>query len=213
MILVSASASAQGHGAGPKPKPPSSPAVHGPTTHGSSASAQSHAGSHPQGGPKTAHGTSPSVAHATATKGHGSSTTTATGKKNTTTTATTTNTANVTLTPVQQKLQKNTNLASKVSSRLPEGTNLMTASDGFRNLGQFVAAVNVSNNLGISFTDLKSRMVDGNMSLGQAIKQLRPTADATLQSRRAESDADLMIRTSEDTTPTKHQKSATKKKG
>jgi len=130
----------------------------------------------------------------------------------------------VTLTPVQQKLQKNTNLASKLSSRLPKGTDLMTASEGFRNLGQFVAAVNVSNNLGISFTELKSRMVDDHMSLGQAIKDLRPTADSTLQARRAESDADLLIRTGEDTTSktsttsttstkTKKPKSSAKKKG
>lgn len=98
-----------------------------------------------------------------------------------------------TLSPVQQKLQRNTNLASKMSGRLPAGSDLMTASSGFRNLGQFVAAVNVSNNLGIPFATLKSRMVDDGMSLGQAIQDLRPRADYLHEVRRAEQDAAVMI--------------------
>jgi hypothetical protein len=53
----------------------------------------------------------------------------------------------VPLTKVQQKLQRNTNLAAKLQGRLPAGADLMTAASGFKNLGQFVAAVNVSNNL------------------------------------------------------------------
>ena len=46
----------------------------------------------------------------------------------------------------------------------------MKASAGFKNLGQFVAAVNVSNNLGIPFSQLKTKMVDDGMSLGQSIQ-------------------------------------------
>ena len=84
-----------------------------------------------------------------------------------------------TLTPVQQKLQRNKNLAAKLQSRLPAGTDLNAASAGFRNLGQFVAAVNVSNNLGIPFSALKMRMVDQGMSLGQAIQDARPATTAT----------------------------------
>lgn len=104
---------------------------------------------------------------------------------------------------MQQKLQKNTNLASKLQSRLPAGTNLTVASSGFRNLGQFVAAVNVSNNLGIPFAQLKTRMVDQGMSLGQAIQDARPkTTDTTVVVRRAETDADALIRTTEQTTAT-----------
>jgi hypothetical protein len=100
------------------------------------------------------------------------------------------------LSPAQLKLQKNTNLAAKLQSRLPAGTNLQTAASGFRNLGQFVAAVNVSNNLGIPFTELKTRMVDRNMSLGQAIQDTRPrTTDTTVIVSRAERDADDLIRT------------------
>lgn len=83
----------------------------------------------------------------------------------------------------------------------------MLASAGFRNLGQFVAAVNVSNNLGIPFSQLKTRMVDQGMSLGQAIQDTRPqTSDTTIVVHRAESDADAMIRTSEQTTVSKTKK-------
>jgi len=74
------------------------------------------------------------------------------------------------------KLQGHTNLASRLQSRLPAGTNLTTASAGFRNLGQFVAAVNVCHNLGIPFAELKTRMVERHMSLGQVIQDARPTA-------------------------------------
>jgi hypothetical protein len=101
--------------------------------------------------------------------------------------------ASVTLSPVQQKLKRNTNLAAKLEGRLPAGTNLMTAAEGFRNLGQFVAAVNVSNNLGISFTELKTRMVDDGMSLGQAIKAERNDVNATSVALRAERDAQVII--------------------
>ena len=78
-----------------------------------------------------------------------------------------------TLSPVQQKLQRNTNLAAKLRSRLPAGTDLMTASSGFRNLGQFVSTVNASYNHNLSFDGLKQRIVYDGMSLGQAMKDMR----------------------------------------
>ncbi len=153
---------------------------------------------------KAAHG--PKMTKATTTtKTHGkpAATTTVTrtkgpdrGKRTTSSTTTTTTISGTTLTlsPVQQKLQKNTNLASKLAGRLPTGTNLMDAAEGFRNLGQFVAAVNVSNNLGLSFTELKSRMVDDGMSLGQAIKAERNDVDdVAVIVRRAERDAQVII--------------------
>ena len=102
------------------------------------------------------------------TSGHGSKTTASThGSKPTkpahahnattststsTTTKTSSSTTSPSLTPVQQKLLKNTNLANKLQSRLPAGTDLMAASEGFKNLGQFVAAgERVLHNLGIPF--------------------------------------------------------------
>ncbi|MEO6239261.1 MAG: hypothetical protein ABIQ52_19880 [Vicinamibacterales bacterium] len=135
-------------------------------------------------------------------------TTTATKTTKTTRKATSTALApSTTPTKVQLKLQRNTNLATKLQSRLPAGTNLMLASAGFRNLGQFVAAVNVSNNLGIPFSQLKTRMVDQGMSLGQAIQDLRPqTSETTIVAHRAESDADAMIHTTEQTTVSKSKK-------
>ena len=105
-----------------------------------------------------------------------------------------------TLTPVQQKLQQNTNLASKLETRLPKGTDLMTAAEGFRNLGQFVAAVNVSNNLGIDFVNLKTSMVDDGLSLGQSIQTWKPTANSTREASLAESQATVLINTSSTTT-------------
>lgn len=125
-------------------------------------------------------------------------TTKSTASATTTSTASTGTSTTVTLTPVQEKLKKNTNLAAKLTSRLPAGTDPMTAAAGFRNLGQFVAAVNVSNNLGISFTQLKAKMVTDGMSLGQAIQAVRPlTASATVEAQRAEYDARGMIAESE----------------
>ena len=94
------------------------------------------------------------------------------------------------LTPVQEKLKQNTNLTAKIASRLPAGTDVVKAADGFSNLGQFVAAVNVSNNLQLSFPDLKSKLVDSKMSLAQAIQAVRPlTASPTIEAQRAEYDA------------------------
>jgi hypothetical protein len=102
------------------------------------------------------------------------------------------------LTPVQEKLEQNTNLVGKVASRLPAGTDVIKAADGFANLNQFVAAVNVSNNLQVSFADLKAKLIDGKMSLGQAIQAVRPlTASPTIEAQRAEYDARGMITESE----------------
>jgi hypothetical protein len=113
---------------------------------------------------------------------------------------------------MQQKLAKNTNLASKLQARLPAGTNLMEAADGFRNLGQFVAAVNVSNNLNIPFDKLKADMVTKKMSLGQSIQDLRPTtSSATIEAQHAEYDANTLIaQTEQETSVTVSTKVTTK---
>jgi hypothetical protein len=94
---------------------------------------------------------------------------------------------------VQLKLQSNTQLANRLQSRLPSGTNVVSAASGFRNLGQFVAAVNVSHNLGIPFSQLKTDMVTNHMSLGQSIQALRPSANASKETERAETQARRMI--------------------
>lgn len=74
----------------------------------------------------------------------------------------------------QSLLLKNDNLRAKMATRLPAGIDPVTAAAGFKNLGQFVAAVNASHNQGIDFVALRALMVAPNsMSLGQAVQQLR----------------------------------------
>jgi hypothetical protein len=74
------------------------------------------------------------------------------------------------------------------------GGNLQTACSGFRNLGQCVAAMHVSHNLGIPFADLQSRMTgSGAVSLGKAIKEstnagVNSKAEAKKASKQAEAD-------------------------
>jgi hypothetical protein len=185
-LVMAAPLSAQHGGGSAKPKPAQAPKVQSPKV-------QAPKPVKVQSAPKsTTAKTTKAPNTAKATK----------APKATKTTKTTTPTT--TLTPVQQKLQRNTNLASKLQSRLPAGTNLMLASEGFRNLGQFVAAVNVSNNLGIPFAELKTRMVDRGMSLGQAIQDARPaTTDTTTVVVRAEREADEMIEGTKATKTTK----------
>lgn len=90
-------------------------------------------------------------------------------------------------------LAHNTKLAASLSGLLPASTNLQTAALGFKNLGQFVAAVHVSHNLGISFSDLKAKIMSGD-TLGQAIHSLRPNVDADNIAHKALVRANIQIR-------------------
>jgi hypothetical protein len=110
------------------------------------------------------------------------------------------------------QLMQNTQLASKLSSLLPSGTDLQTAASGFKNLGQFVAAVHVSHNLGIPFAQLKCTELatkdacttmngtttetmpvpSKSSSLGQAIHTLKPslsTSDSDSAAKQAKKNA------------------------
>lgn len=88
---------------------------------------------------------------------------------------------------VSDHLEDNTKLASKLQSLLPAGTNLQQAAQGFKNLGQFVAAVHVSHNLGIPFDQLKAKMIGPpKESLGKSIHALKPLANSKEETRRAE---------------------------
>lgn len=53
------------------------------------------------------------------------------------------------------------------------------ASAGFRNQGQFIAALNASKNRGIPFADLKNAMTHDGLSLGQAVRRLQPKTPPT----------------------------------
>ena len=91
---------------------------------------------------------------------------------------------------VSDQLSDNSKLSSKLQSLLPSGTNLQTAAQGFKNLGQFVAAVHVAHNLGISFADLKAKMIGPPAeSLGKAIQALKPDANSTEETKKGEKQA------------------------
>lgn len=106
-----------------------------------------------------------------------------------TTTGVTADTPEVGVTAAGPNVPKNPKLQARLQAMLPPGVTLEDAAAGFRNQGQFIAAVNVSNNLGIPFDELKFQMVDQQSSLGQAIQTLKPQADATVEAARAETQA------------------------
>ena len=205
IVLCTSVVGGQGKGSGPKVK-------------SGAAAPSSHAVAHGGGAKPTR--TSHTTTTTTVKSGHGKSgattTTAAPAPKHartTSTTTTTTTTTGVTLTPVQQKLQRNTALAQKLQSRLPAGTDMNAAAAGFRNLGQFVAAVNVSKNLGLDFTTLKTAMVADGQSLGQAIKAQRQSPDATLQASVAQRDADALIKSTDPAATKKSAKARTRPSG
>ena len=95
--------------------------------------------------------------------------------------------SNITPTTPTTRPVKNPKLEARLQRMLPADLTVQDARTGFKNWGQFVAAVHVSNNLGIPFPDLKAKMTGITpgedlrgtpMSLGQAIQDLRGTTAA-----------------------------------
>jgi len=139
----------------------------------------------------------------TTAKGNGASKKTgSTSTASTSTTSTTTTTTGTDWKPtnaVAEKLMTKPNQLAKLKAVLPAGTDINDATAGFKNFGQLNAAVNVSQNLGIEFADLKSAMtgitLDGTKtgeptkSLGQAIQQFKPGVDAEAEATRATKEA------------------------
>lgn len=125
-------------------------------------------------------------------------------KRSTTSSTTTAATTWAPNNPVAQKLSTKANLLSKVTNSLPPGTDLNAATAGFKNFGQFVAVVNVSNNLGIPFADLKASMTgitmagaptgESPVSLGRAIQELKPGVNADVEATKAQKLADREIK-------------------
>jgi hypothetical protein len=109
-------------------------------------------------------------------------------------------------------------LTSKLQSQglLPANTDLKTACAGFKNLGQCIAAIHVSNNLKIPFACLQADMTgtapaanagcasgtgSSKMSLGKAIQTLSPDiADAKSEAKKGTKEADADIKESESAT-------------
>ncbi|MBZ5699158.1 MAG: hypothetical protein LAN18_11500 [Acidobacteriia bacterium] len=96
-------------------------------------------------------------------------------------------------------LDHNAQLSTKLEGMLNlSGPNALSAlktdASGFKNFGQFVAAVHVSHNLGIPFSDLQNKMTGPSaVSLGKAIQDLKPDADAKAEAKKAakQSDEDM----------------------
>ena len=167
--------------------------------------------------------TSTAKADAKAAK-HSSSTGTSTTTPGTGTTTT------VVSNPLADKIASHPNLAAKIQGKLPAGTTLAQASTGFKNQGQFIAAVNVSNNLGIDFTKLQAAMTGQTtkvdpvtheiistptgvapLSLGQSIQKLRPGVDADAATVKATDQTSVMLQTT--TASTTSTKTKSKKSG
>src|SRR5262249_20601318 len=93
-----------------------------------------------------------------------------------------------------------------VEAMLPKGESIGTATAGFKNEGQFLAALHASHNLNIPFDDLKAKMTGSHaMSLGAAIHALKPDlkeSEAKEEAKKADHDAH--------TTATTHTSTSTK---
>jgi hypothetical protein len=114
--------------------------------------------------------------HATAPKSTTPPTTSSTTTRTTTTTSGATKTTTPMLNPIAAKISAKPQLNTKVTAMLPKNMTLDRASEGFKNQGQFIAALHVSKNVGVSFKDLKNDMTKKNMSLGQSIQDLKKSA-------------------------------------
>lgn len=87
-------------------------------------------------------------------------------------------------------LSRNTKLNARLESLLPKGMTAQEACSGFKNLGQCVAAIHVSHNLGIKFDDLKAKMTGANSeNLGKAIHDLKPAANAKAEAKKGQNQA------------------------
>ncbi len=72
-------------------------------------------------------------------------------------------------------LERHPNAVERLTPLLPEGMTAEAAAEGFKNFGQFNAALHVSQNLGIPFDQLKLAMTgEDPKSLGEAIRTLKP---------------------------------------
>jgi hypothetical protein len=88
-------------------------------------------------------------------------------------------------------LSHNTTIAGKIKTLT--GQDAQAACGGFKNIGQCLAAAHVAKNLDIpgGFNALKTKMTgSGAVSLGKAIQQLVPDANAKREAKKAEKQAD-----------------------
>src|SRR5436309_3230227 len=140
---------------GPEPTHGGAPVTHAlsaQTTHGNPHTTPPT----PHGGPTTTRGNPHTTTTPTTTV---KSTSTSTATTSSTTGSTTTTGTTTPLNPLAQKISSHPQLATRVKAMLPSGMTLNSASDGFKNQGQFIAALHVSQNLKIPFATLKSTIL------------------------------------------------------
>ena len=95
------------------------------------------------------------------------------------------------------QLANNAALSARIQPLLPAGSTIASASAGFSNQGQFIAALHVAQNLGIPFNQLKADLTQAHPdSLGQAIHSLRPdlsrsTVKNDVRTARLQADQDM----------------------
>jgi hypothetical protein len=107
------------------------------------------------------------------------------------TTGSPSNTAN----QIATKISAHPQLLANINGLLPTGMTLEQASAGFKNEGQFIAALHVSRNLDIPFAQLQSEMAGKDHdSLGKAIHDLKPSVDAKASAKEAEQEADADLK-------------------
>jgi hypothetical protein len=98
---------------------------------------------------------------------------------------------------VAQRIGSDPQLAARLTPLLPAGMTFDQAAEGFKNQGRFIAALHVSHNLDIPFDTLKGEMTGpDHKSLGAAIHDLKPSADAKTSAREADAEAQSDLKAS-----------------
>jgi len=88
----------------------------------------------------------------------------------------------------------NANLAGKLQSLLPEGSDINQVCDGFKKLGDCVSAIHVSQNLGVPLSDLKAKVTGKSAEkFENAIHDLKPDVDAKAEKKKAYKQAEKEI--------------------
>jgi len=95
-------------------------------------------------------------------------------------------------------LSDNKNLNTALTNALAKSgitvSDLQSTCSPFKNLGQCIAALHVSKNLGISFDELRDKMLAPKGSLGKAIQQVDPNVKAKAESKKANKQANQDIK-------------------
>lgn len=96
--------------------------------------------------------------------------------------------------PPQDVLVEDPKLVGKLQKLLPAGTTPQQFCDGFKTLGECVAAIHAAQNLGIPLTDLKGKVTGkGSVKLENAIHELKPDVDAKAERKKAQKQAEKDI--------------------